>query len=301
MDWEAWLRTAADPPSNNEDEKRQKTEDEIKVALAAYEPLQGRPYTVYAKGSYANNTNVRLNYDVDVAVEYRGFFYYDFMFDLEGASLEDVGMHVSDDPYTRADFKADIRGALVASYGAAAIGDGSIAYRVREKKTTLPADVVPSWEYRRYDTLVNGRPTFHEGARVYPTSGGHKDNYPKIQLTNGTDKNNRTGYRYKRMVRALKKLQSRLVDDGRLDHELPSYLVECLVYNVPDALLNNTNYLADMQSVLATIFNATLTNGNSNEWGHVHNLKYLFRGGDKWTTAEAHALASAAWDELGLE
>lgn len=301
MDWEAWLRSAAEPPSNNEDEKRQKTENEIKAALAAYEPLKNRSYVVYAKGSYANNTNVRLNFDVDIAVEYCGFFYYDFMFDLEGYSLGDIGLSVSDDPYTRSDFKADIRAALVASYGAAAIEDGSIAYRVREKKTTLPADVVPSWEYRRYDKVVNGRAMFNEGSRVYPAGGGHKDNYPKIQLTKGTAKNNRTGYRYKRMVRALKKLQTRLVAAGKLDQELPSYLIECLVYNVPDSAFNHTNdFLADMRGVLARIFNATLSTGDSKDWVHVHDLRYLFRGGDKWTADEVHALASAAWDELGL-
>lgn len=166
MDWEAWLRAAAEPPSNNEDDKRQSTENQIRGALANCEALEGRPYIVYAKGSYANNTNVRLNYDVDIAVEYRGFFYSDFMFDLEGWTNADVGNSSSDDPYTRAQFKRDIRAALVAAFGAGAINDGRIAYRVREKTTTLPADVVPCWEYRRYDTLQAGLPTYHEGSCV---------------------------------------------------------------------------------------------------------------------------------------
>jgi hypothetical protein len=301
MDWEDWLRKAANPPSDNEDDKRRRTEGEIKAALADYKPLQGRPYSVYAKGSYANNTNVRLNYDVDIAVEYRGFFYCDFMFALEGASNGDVGLHDSSDPYSRADFKTDVRGALVSAYGASAVKDGTIAYRVRESKTTLPADVVPCWEYRRYDSLVNGVPGFHEGSRVYPSSGGYKDNYPQIQLTNGIEKNNRTGYRYKRMVRALKKLQTRLVSDGALKRELPSYLIECLVYNVADDSFNNTAYMADMRAVLARLFNATLSTGDSNDWLHVHELKYLFRGSSEWSEADVHSLADAAWDALGLE
>lgn len=72
MDWESWLRKAAARPSDHEDSKREKTEKEVKAALAASDALAGRPYRVYVKGSYANNTNVRLNYDVDVAVEYHG-------------------------------------------------------------------------------------------------------------------------------------------------------------------------------------------------------------------------------------
>jgi hypothetical protein len=298
--WEEWLRKAAQAPSLNEDAKRAKTEQEIKLALRSYEPLKGRPYVVYAKGSYANNTNVRLDYDVDIAVEYVGTYFCDMMFELEGRTLQEVGGEPSTDPYTVGDLKHDVRAALVAAYGGAAITDGEIAYRVRERKTTLPADVVPCWLYRRYDAIAGGRASFHEGSRVFPRSGGHKDNYPKIQVTKGTAKNERTGRRYKRMVRALKKLQTHLVESGKLGNELASYLIECLVYTVPDSNFNTASYLGDMQNVLATIYNATLADGNIDEWLHVHELVYLFGPHEKWTPREVQALAGAAWNELGL-
>jgi predicted nucleotidyltransferase len=301
MDWEEWLRNAKEPPSVNEDSKRERTENQIREALKSYEPLQGRPYRVYTKGSYANNTNVRLNYDVDIAVEYFGYFYSDMMFDLKDRPKSDVGVVSSDDPYTRAEFKADILAALEQAYGKSAITSGRIAYRVREKKTTLPADVVPSWEYRRYDRITNGVPVFFEGSRVFPSDGGYKDNYPKIQVTEGTTKNNATNYRYKWMVRSLKRLQTKLVADGLLDAELPSYLIECLVYNVPNDGFGHSTYMADMRSVLASIFNATLVNGDSDEWLEVHRLRYLFRGSPGWTTAEVHHVAQIAWDTLGFE
>lgn len=301
MDWEAWLRTAAEPPSDNEDDKRERTERQIRAALADCEALKGRDYIVYAKGSYANNTNVRLNYDVDIAVEYRGFFYCDYVLDLEGWTDADVGISSSPDTYSRSQFKKDIRSALVAAFGDTAIEDGRIAYRVREKKTTLPADVVPCWEYRRYDSLVAGLPSYHEGSRVFPSDGGHNDNYPKIQLQNGRAKNSLTGYRYKRMVRALKKLQTYLVKAGSLDEELPSYLTECLVSNVDDDQLGNPTYRADMRAVLAAIYNATLASGDSDDWLEVNRLRYLFRGDKPWTTAQVHAMADAAWEAVGFE
>lgn len=301
FDWEAWLRASAEPPSDNEDDKRERTEDQIRDALRNYEPLQGRPYSVYTKGSYANNTNVRLDYDVDIAVEYCGYFYCDLLFDLEGYGRSDIDLKDSDDPYTRTEFKRDVRGALQQAFGASAVKAGDIAFRVREKKTTLPADVVPCWEYRRYDGLVNGVPSYHEGSRVYPSSGGYKNNYPKLQLTEGTAKNKQTGYRYKRMVRALKRLQTKLVADGLLDKELPSYLIECLVYNIPDDGFNHSTYRADMRAVLAGIFNATLARGDSHDWKEVHGLTYLFRGDNPWTTSEVHTLANVAWDAMGYE
>jgi len=175
-----------------------------------------------------------------------------------------------------------------------------VAYRVREEKTTVPADVVPSWEYRRYDRIVNGVPEYHEGARIYPTSGGFKNNFPKRQLTNGRAKNTRTGLRYKRMVRALKKLDGHLASTGHPSDELPSYLIESLVYNVDDKHFGHDAYLDDMRAVLAEIFNAMLPNGASEEWEHVHGLMYLFRGTDEWTADQARALAEAAWDVLGF-
>lgn len=301
MNWEEWLRTAKEPPSPHEDAKRQRTEDQIREALSNYKPLQGRPYRVYTKGSYANNTNVRLNFDVDIAVEYTGYFYYDLMFDLVGRPKTDVGIVDSVDPYTRDEFKADILLALHQAYGATALSVGKIAYRVRQQKTTLPADVVPCWEYRRYDRIEYGVPLYHKGSRVYPADGGYKDNYPEIQLTEGIAKNNRTNYRYKWMVRALKRLQTKLVTDGLLDKELPSYLIECLVYNVRDDNFGHQTYMADMRAVLAAIFNATLASGDSAHWLEVHELRYLFRGGQPWTTSEVHKLAGVAWDTLGFE
>jgi hypothetical protein len=107
------------------------------------------------------------------------------------------------------------------------------------------------------------------------------------------------------MVRALKKLQSKLSDDGAVKSELASYLIECLVYNVPNPSFNSATYMADMRAVLATIFNATLANGNGNgngnDWRHVHELMYLFRGSSEWSTDDVHALASTAWEALGFE
>jgi len=301
MDWEAWLRKAAARPSNHEDSKREKTEKEVKVALAASDALKGRPYRVYVKGSYANNTNVRLNYDVDVAVEYYGYFYFDLVFDLEGHPKSDVGVVPSDDPYSRDEFKRDIKDALVTAFGSAAVETGSIAYRVRKKMTTLPADVVPCWEYRRYDRITAGVASFQQGSCVYPTGESRKANYPQQQYDNGVTKNEATGRRYKRMTRVLKRLQTRLLDAGVELDSIASYHVECIVYNVPDDHFNHLTYKADLRAVLAFMFNQTLADGNWNDWKEVNGLKYLFRGGGGPTRAQVHAFASAAWDKVGFE
>jgi hypothetical protein len=301
LDWENWLRTSAKRPSDHEDDKRDRTESQIRDALAAYKPLSGKKYRVYSKGSYANNTNVRLNYDVDIAVEYYNYFYTDLEFDLKGSSNADVGLVDSYDPYTREQFKKDIRDALHLAFTEPSATAGRIAYRVREKKTTLPADVVPCWEYRRYDR-VDGRGNLigHIGSRVYPTNGGHLDNFPKIQVEVGTAKNNRTRRRYKRMVRCLKHMQSRLIEAGQLEEGIPSYLVECAVFNVPDGTFGDESYLNDFRSILSYMWAETQSDGNWSEWVEVHGLKYLFRGNRSWTREQVHQLMDKAWDEVGV-
>jgi predicted nucleotidyltransferase len=301
MDWEAWFRNAADPPSNNEDDKRDSTERQIKDALRAYEPLQGKPYRVYVKGSYANNTNVRLDYDVDIAVEYEGCFYSDLIFDLEGTPKEDIGVSASDDPYTPSLLRADVLGALEATFGNTSVERGNIALRVRDSKTTLPADVVPCWEYRRYERLdQSGIAVFQKGSKIFPKGGSPTTNFPDQQKSNGNQKNVDTGYRYKYMVRAIKKLHSRLIDEGLLANGLPSYLIECLVYNVPKNQFGHDTYVADVRAILATIFNATLSIGGWNDWEEVNGLKYLFRGGPAWTHEQVNQFAGSAWDHVGF-
>ncbi|MFZ2429037.1 MAG: hypothetical protein WAW71_12925, partial [Propioniciclava sp.] len=77
----------------------------------------------------------------------------------------------------------------------------------------------------------------HVGSCVFPKDGSDKVvNWPQQQYTNGVTKNEATGHRYKRFVRALKRSENWLVSEQRMA-PLASYLMECLVYNVPDHIL----------------------------------------------------------------
>lgn len=303
-DWESTLRSWVKKPSNYEETKRDKTEREIREALASSTSLSEVDYKVYAKGSYANNTNVRLDYDVDIAVECVDFYYYSnegAATDIRKKSLLESAFTAYKGGYTSDAFKADVESALVGYYGRSAVTRGNIAMRVRESKTTLPADVVPCFDYHyNYDIDLMGQPVYHKGTRVYKDSGGHIHNWPEQQKLQGVTKNNATARRYKRMVRALKRLENVLAAKGVLE-DLPSFFIECLVYNVADSNFNHTRYVDDMRGVLATIFNETLTAEACSEWVEVSERKWLFRPSQGWTYQQAHALASAAWDYIGYE
>lgn len=303
-DWESTLRAWVKRPSDHEDDMRNTTQEEIESALKASPLLKPVSYKVYAKGSYANNTNVRLDYDVDIAVECTDFYYHDergAAADVKKAAVESKFSGYKGG-YTRTQFKNDVEQALVDYYGRAAVKRGNMAMRIREKKTTLPADVVPCFEYHRiYNVDFWGNLQYNQGTRIYPDSGSYVHNWPDQQLANGISKNDATGRRFKRMVRALKRLENELVKEGLLKEELPSFLMECLVYNVPNDKFKHKTYVADMREVLACIFNATLKYESCKEWLEVNELKYLFRPSQPWTWQQAHTLVGKAWDYMGLE
>lgn len=291
---EEWLRASARRPSDHEDSKRDRTEAEIRQVLAA--GLGGWPHRVYVKGSYANNTNVRLNYDVDIAVEYTGTYHYERAFAAAGLPPERLGVVPAHDPMTQEQWRDLVHALLVVHYGNSAVQAGRIASRVRQPSATLPADVVPCWSFRRYDAPND----FHEGTTIRPRTGPDVVNYPEQHLRRGVAKNNRTQRRYKRIVRVLKRLQDHMIAEGAFRGALPSYLVECAVFNVPDTAFGGPTYLDDTRSVIAALFNDTLPGGRADRYEHVNGLMWLFAGANRFDASDVHRLANAAWDYLRL-
>jgi hypothetical protein len=293
---EETLRAWTAPSSNSEDDRRNRTERMIREAIQASPDLRRLPVRVYAKGSYKNNTNVRLDSDVDVAVEYTGIFYFHQFFAAEGLTREQLGIFPGHE-FSFSAFKAAIHQALNARFGAASVERGDKALFVHEGRTSLDADVVPCVSFRIYTAPGS----YREGIQLWPDSGGTIENYPRLNYEKGVAKNHRTGNHYKWIVRALKRLENELVSRGSLAIEIPSYLMECLVYMAPNSAFNVGSLRGDMRDVLAHIYNGTMSDEACNEWTEVNEVKYLFRPAQKWTRGQAHALAVAAWNYMGFE
>ena len=65
------------PPSDTEETKLSNSERMVKDAINEDPKLSGMGTEVFGQGSYANDTNVRLNSDIDINVRYTDAFYYD--------------------------------------------------------------------------------------------------------------------------------------------------------------------------------------------------------------------------------
>jgi hypothetical protein len=82
---------------------------------------------------------------------------------------------------------------------------------------------------------------------------------------------------------------------------IPSFLIECLVWNVPDEGFGHETYTADIRWTFAHLFNNTMRQDDCKEWVEVNDLKYLFHFSQPWTMQQAHLFLSAAWDYVGFE
>lgn len=299
-DWEATLRDWKKPSSDSEQQRCENAERMIKEAIDESPLLAHRNIKVFPQGSYRNNTNVRQDSDVDICVMCTDSIFADYSM-APGANSQTVGN--SPATYRYAQFKDEVEGALVRKFGPKGARRGPKAFDVHENGYRVDADVVACFEHRRYTRRNEyGRWLYLSGTQFISDEGKAITNWPEQHYANGVGKNNRTGNRFKFLTRALKRLRNEMNEVGiAAAGPIPSYLIECLVWNVPDDYFGGERYVSDMRNVLMHTFNSTLDIQKCREWGEVNELKYLFHAMQPWTMKQAHDFVSAAWDYVGYE
>lgn len=298
-DWESWLQTAARPASETEEAERDRTVSRIQRAIGNSTEINTTDVRVYVKGSYANNTNVRRDSDVDVAVEWTRWFYVSTIEATRGMTPDQLGYDPISVGPTPAEFRARVERAMLAAFGAAAVNtSGDKAITVSRGTDTLDADVVPCFELHRFDAPR----VYHVGHRLFPRSGGSRDNFPQQNLDNGRARNNQTNRRYKQIVRCVKRLEGELVEQGKIQREYPGYLVECMLYNVPEIYFTSEPTLHQtLRNCLSFVWDGLREAGKYDGWHEVNELLMLFRGwaGER-DPGEAFTMVDAAWTEIGI-
>ncbi len=252
---------------------------------------------IYTKGSYANDTNVRLDSDVDVVVENHAVYYSDYN-QVENPQ-PDPTWSSYEGPWTPDAWRTEVAKAISSYFGSGEVDtSGEVAITVKEKPGSRPsADVVPAFRYVRYDDAY--RVLKQPGSKVFKKTGGSIVNHPKQQLDNGNVKERNTGGRYKQFVRALKNAENTLVDEGVGD-ELPSYFMECLIYNIPDHVLRSGYTLGEgVRQTLYWLYQNLNDEYVYENWVEPNGVKYLFWSGNKWSLSDAQKLVLRTWNYLG--
>jgi hypothetical protein len=294
MSWEDIFQSWGRPPGQTEQEKCDNAVRAVRKAIDASTALDGRSVAVFAQGSYRNRTNVRADSDVDVCVLCSDSMFFDLP---EGKTAADFGI-VMPAEYLYGQFKDDVGSALASYFGKGAITRGNKAFDIHENTYRVDADVVACFEYLRYqDDGVH--PT---GTAFLPDQGARIINWPEQNYQSGVSKNDATGRRFKSVVRILKRLRNAMEEKNMTEAKpISSFLVECLVWNVPNEGFGHDTHTADVRWALAHLFNNTRSCDDCKEWGEINELKYLFRSVQPWTMEQAHSFVSAAWDYLGFK
>ena len=308
-DWEQVLRDWSKPMDEQQEEKARRTAQEVEAALDNYSLLDNGTFQTFPQGSKYNNTDVPGDSDVDIGVKAlvdvssranarSASFVVERATKVASASNAQLGLAPPSGltmPTTR--FKDRVHDALVDHFGAANVERGDKCIKVRSSRLTLPADVVPCFPYRHYYDASPA--SYVEGVRLYPDSGGTIENFPDQHHRNGVAKNNDTSRRFKRMVRCLKRLENELVAAGELKDEVPSFLMECLMYEVPNDRMASESYLETFEACILHAWSHTRTEGEWRTWLEVNEVKPLFKAvGGTFDRAQANQLLLSAFTAI---
>lgn len=252
-------------------------EGQIRLAYTdtfAYETTlkkNGTKIKLLLQGSYANNTNVRSESDVDIAVIQENVFTTNYR---SGAVNSDYGFSSSD--YSFKEYKKNIYDLLVNKFGDNYVIWKSKCLFVNGNSYRVDADTVPARRNKDYRHDFNNDPlNYIGGISITSDDGETIVNYPEQHIKNGRDKNKSTNLFYKKMVRIIKKLRYIMIDeDIPSASKVNSFMLESLLWNIPDyKYLDDIKYIEKFQGIINYIKYISFDNINS--YKEVNGIKKL--------------------------
>lgn len=209
-------------------------EDTYSYAVNMRNSSESRRIKIFVQGSYANNTNVRTESDVDVAIIQEEAFitkyrtYGDYQ-----QSDEDYKFHVLD--AKEMSFKDEVQQCLIKKFGKD-VERRNKSIKIYGNSYRNDADAVPCLRYRDYSNdYIRDVNNYIGGIVIIPDRGCNIINYPEQHIENGKRKNQETKHHYKKMVRIMKKMRYLMQDYGySSSNDVSSFLLESLLYNIPN-------------------------------------------------------------------
>jgi hypothetical protein len=278
------LKNWAKPASDAEDTKMNNSRNAIKSALQKDILVDDSEVKIIDKGSSHNNTNVKLQADVDLSLMQGGDFFYNLP---PGYTKEYFG--IIDGQRNFNSYKNSVVNAIYNFFNNQEIDNSKDkCTRIKENSNRVDIDVAPVWRYRLYQSDKS----YHEGVAFYSDSNVLVINFPEQHTENGKEKNNNTGRKYKRIVRILKRLKSKMEGDGILiSDSITSFLIESLVWNVKDDIFNESDNLSDiLKNVLIDIYH-----NSSEDWNEVSDILKLFHAERKWSILDVKTFINQVW------
>jgi hypothetical protein len=291
--------------SETTEEKAENALRMIRDAVAASDALEGKTVSVYPTGSYHNNTNTKLESDVDVAVVLTDCWFFEYPATGQ-PQPSDLGFGTAS--YGLTEFRNDVGAALVKKFGDEGVTTGSKAFDVHENTYRVDADVAVFIQHRRYSGRTNADGSWHyyEGVEMRPRDDSSKRiiNWHDHHHRNGVEKNKRTSKRFKRAARILKRLRDDMKVNGSdaakaAANLAPSFLLESIAYNVHDDAFTEADYYKLMKALIAKAWHFTKEDEVKKTLVEVNEMKWLFHSSQAWTRDAAHGFLQQAWNHVG--
>ena len=206
---------------------------------------------IFIQGSYANNTCVRGESDVDIAVVRNDI--YEYAWGSNFAPYVPAFKHNAE----AAIYKSTVENVLKEYFTLPYVHRKNKSIKVDGNTYRKQADTVPAFGmHHMYNSENNDYFSYNEGITIYADDGQVINNFPKQHIALGRAKNVATNHYYKKMVRIAKKLRY-IMEDCRYPgaSNVSSFGVESLLWNVSnDVFKKYTNYCFAFDEVVKYLY-----------------------------------------------
>lgn len=292
------------PASLTEEGTIDRAERNVRRAIDGNLWLNDQDVIIRPQGSYHNNTNVRVEADIDLRAEHPAVkveYHHNVVQDAARGALGYSGLGLTEGQVF-AQMRTELMADLARKFGYLNVVLGKKAIRIKGiTGSRAEVDVVPAIQYHyvlwnelqaRYDVL--------EGVAILSTDGRWTVNFPEQHNTNGVVKNNRTARRFKRIVRIFKRLRADMQTRGIFLTGIPSFLIECLVYAVEDGyFLVDSDDTYDRVLHVARRMKELLCPATIQALTEINEIRSLFHHSQPWRPETATAFVNAAIAHLG--
>ena len=199
---------------------------------------ENRQIKLLVQGSYANNTNVRTQSDVDIAVIQEDVFNTEYR-TYGNPPQTDANYHFDRITYPPKNFKDEVQACLEEDFGTD-VERKNKSIKIHGNTYRKDTDTVPCRRYRDYrNDYFNDVNNFVGGIIIFPDNGSYIINYPEQHIKNGREKNINTHQYYKKFVRIMKKMRYLMEEDEkvvfrRAAEGVSSFKLESLLWNIED-------------------------------------------------------------------
>lgn len=225
------------------------------------------------QGSYANNTNVRGESDVDIAVIQLNTFN-----TLYRSGVTDANYGFTSSSCNFLDYKTEIHKALVLKFGTEGVEWKNKCIHVKGNSYRVNTDTVPARRYRNYSKDYNNdRDNFIGGIYIKTDKGEIIINYPEQHIANGREKNVSSNLYYKKNVRIIKRIRYLMIDDGVASaSKVNSFMLESLLWNLPDyKYQSNDSYVEKFTGLINYVTYLSIPDNSIDNYYEVNGIKKL--------------------------